>query len=111
MTREPEAAVCASNADRGERRGHEVPRLVALLPLARLVALIDQTTDRNAAQASHSSGRRISAPQSSPLVSPRAAPRASRCGPDKEDRWRRTGYTSACSLAHHLILKWRRSNA
>jgi hypothetical protein len=35
---------------------------VALLPLARLVALIDQTTDRNAVQASHSSGRRISAP-------------------------------------------------
>jgi hypothetical protein len=39
-----------------------VQRLVTLLPLARLVALIDQTTDRNAVQASQSSGRRISAP-------------------------------------------------
>jgi hypothetical protein len=40
-----------------------VQRLVTLLPLARLVALIDQTTDRNAVQqASHSSCRRISAP-------------------------------------------------
>lgn len=35
---------------------------MALLPLARLVALIDQTTDRNAVQASPSSGRRISTP-------------------------------------------------
>jgi hypothetical protein len=35
---------------------------VALLPLAPLVALIHQTTDRDAVQVSPSSGRRISTP-------------------------------------------------
>jgi len=45
-----------------------VKRLAALLPLARLIALIDQTTDRDAVQTARSSGRRIS-PQSSSLRS------------------------------------------
>ena len=45
---------------------HEVQRLVALLPLSRVVALIDQTTDRDALQAALVRAA-IMAPQSSPL--------------------------------------------
>ena len=45
---------------------YEVQRLVALLPLAQVVALIDQTTDRDAVQAALARAA-TRAPQSSPL--------------------------------------------
>jgi hypothetical protein len=45
---------------------HEVQRLVALLPLSRVVALIDQTTDRAAVQAALDRAAAL-APQSSPV--------------------------------------------
>ncbi|HEU4908362.1 MAG TPA: hypothetical protein VFT17_05820, partial [Propionibacteriaceae bacterium] len=45
---------------------HELQRLVALLPLARVVALIDQTTDRDALQAALARSAAL-APESSPL--------------------------------------------
>ena len=45
---------------------HEVQRLVALLPLSRVVALIDQTTDRDAVQAALVRAAAL-APPSSPL--------------------------------------------
>ena len=45
---------------------HEVQRLVALLPLARVVALVDTTTDRDSVQAALARAAAL-APQSSPL--------------------------------------------
>ena len=45
---------------------HEVQRLVALLPLSRVVALVDQTTDRDAVQAALARAAAL-APPSSPL--------------------------------------------
>jgi hypothetical protein len=45
---------------------HELQRLVALLPLACVVALIDQTTDRAALQAALARSAAL-APESSPL--------------------------------------------
>ena len=45
---------------------HEVQRLVALLPLSRVVALIDQTTDRGAVQTALARAAAL-APSSSPL--------------------------------------------